>query len=159
MSLCEDDGGLLTCSSAMILSPSSSSSCKVEVLTGGGLRGLGLTSGGTRKGLGFGASSSPSYSQNNQPSVTDPHPPLCLSNQQKQLESLPWIPVIIIHKNKDTIWSARHTQAKYNTMTFLHVVGVHCTMCCYQIIIMTIVMLSGNAAQQGLSQMNNGIWS
>lgn len=96
---CEDDCGLLTCSSAMILSPSSSSSCKVEVLTGG-VRGLGLTSGGTRKGLGCGASSSPSYSQNNQSSVTDPHPPLCLSKQQKQLDSLLWFSVIIIHKNR-----------------------------------------------------------
>lgn len=96
---CEDDCALLTCSSAMILSPSSSSSCKVEVLTGG-VRGLGLTSGGTRKGLGCGASSSSSYSQNNQPSVTDPHPPLCLSKQQKQLESLLWFSIIIILKNR-----------------------------------------------------------
>lgn len=50
-----------TCSSAIILSPSSSSSFKVEVLTGGGEQGLGLTSGGARRGLGSGASSSASW--------------------------------------------------------------------------------------------------
>lgn len=55
----------LTWSSAMILSPSSSSSLVTEAVTGGGVAGFGLVSGGTLVGLGWGegggASSSPSY--------------------------------------------------------------------------------------------------
>ena len=48
----------------MILSPSSSSSLETDVITGGGVGGFGLVSGGTLVGLGWGVgggtSSSPS---------------------------------------------------------------------------------------------------
>lgn len=62
--MCTCVGAYLTCSSAMILSPSSSSSPAAEVAMGGGVTGFGLVSGGTLVGFALGvggeASSSPS---------------------------------------------------------------------------------------------------
>lgn len=46
----------------MILSPSSSSSLEAEVVTGGGVAGFGLVSGGTLVGLGCGVGGGPSSS-------------------------------------------------------------------------------------------------
>lgn len=61
--VCVCASAYLTCSSAMILSPSSSSSPAAEDVTGGGVAGFGLVSGGTLLGflgVGGGVSSSPS---------------------------------------------------------------------------------------------------
>lgn len=62
--VCACVSAYLTCSSAMILSPSSSSSPAAEDVTGGGVAGFGLVSGrtllGFALGVGGGVSSSPS---------------------------------------------------------------------------------------------------